>query len=64
YTPLQKKAQTFIGAATDLSQFLDRDSLPAFAADVMEPALQSFISSGKFDMASVESQAKQKYQGV
>ncbi|BDZ50978.1 ABC transporter substrate-binding protein [Frondihabitans sucicola] len=61
YTALQKKAQSFIGDAKDLSQFLDRDSLPAFASDVMEPALQSFISSGTFDMASVESQAKQKY---
>jgi hypothetical protein len=27
----------------------------------MEPALQSFISSGTFDQSSVESQAKQKY---
>lgn len=61
YTALQKKAQSFIGDAKDLSQFLDRDSLPAFASDVMEPALQSFISSGTFDQSSVESQAKQKY---
>lgn len=61
YTPLQKKAADFISSAKHLSQFLDRDALPAFASDVMEPALQSFISSGNFDMASVESQAKQKY---
>lgn len=64
YTALQKKAVDFIGSAKNLSQFLDRDSLPAFASDVMEPALQSFISTGSFDQASVESQAKQKYQGV
>lgn len=61
YTTLQKKAVSFIGDAKNLSQFLDRDSLPAFASDVMEPALQTFISTGKFDTASVEAQAKQKY---
>jgi multiple sugar transport system substrate-binding protein len=61
YTDLQKKCATFISNAKQLSQFLDRDSLPAFASDVMEPALQSFISTGTFDQKSVESQAKQKY---
>lgn len=61
YTDLQKKCADFISNAKQLSQFLDRDSLPAFASDVMEPALQSFISSGTFDQKSVESQAKQKY---
>jgi len=61
YTALQKKSADFISNAKQLSQFLDRDSLPAFASDVMEPALQKFISSGTFDQKSVESQAKQKY---
>jgi multiple sugar transport system substrate-binding protein len=61
YTALQKKSADFIANAKQLSQFLDRDSLPAFASDVMEPALQKFISSGTFDQKSVESQAKQKY---
>jgi multiple sugar transport system substrate-binding protein len=61
YSDLQKKAATFISSGKQLSQFLDRDSLPAFASDVMEPALQTFISTGVFDGASVESQAKQKY---
>jgi multiple sugar transport system substrate-binding protein len=61
YSDLQKKAASFISSAKDLSQFLDRDSLPAFASNVMEPAIQSFISTGKFDGASVETQAKQVY---
>jgi len=61
YSDLQKKAADFISSGKQLSQFLDRDSLPAFASDVMEPALQTFISTGKFDGASVEAQAKQKY---
>ncbi|MCL1840977.1 MAG: ABC transporter substrate-binding protein [Propionibacteriaceae bacterium] len=61
YTPLQTKCAKFISSAKQLSQFLDRDSLPAFASDVMEPALQTFISTGTFDTKSVESQAQQKY---
>jgi multiple sugar transport system substrate-binding protein len=61
YTDLQKKCASFISGAKQLSQFLDRDSLPAFASDVMEPALQTFISTGTFDTKSVESQAVQKY---
>jgi len=61
YSALQKKSAEFIGAAKDLSQFLDRDSLPAFASNVMEPAIQTFIGTGKFDGASVETQAKQVY---
>lgn len=61
YTALQKKSAKFISGAKQLSQFLDRDSLPAFASDVMEPALQKFIGSGEFNMKSVETQAKQKY---
>lgn len=61
YNELQKKSVKLINNAGQLSQFLDRDSLPAFASDVMEPALQHFIRSGKFNAKSVESQAKQKY---
>jgi len=61
YSPLQKKSAEFIGAAKNLSQFLDRDAVPAFASNVMEPALQTFIGTGKFDGASVETQAKQVY---
>lgn len=62
YTDLQTKSAKYISEAKQLSQFLDRDALPAFASDVMEPALQDFIKSGSFDMKSVEAQAKQKYQ--
>ena len=61
YTALQQKADAMISGAKHLSQFLDNDSLPAFAANVMQPALQGFISSGTFDAASVETQAKQLF---
>jgi multiple sugar transport system substrate-binding protein len=61
YTALQKKATQFIAEAKDISQFLDRDSLPTFASNVMIPALQSFIKTGTFDAGGVESQAKQLF---
>jgi multiple sugar transport system substrate-binding protein len=58
---VQKKAQQTIANAKYISQFLDRDALPAFASNVMIPSLQTFIKSGKFDTASVEKQAKGLY---
>ena len=45
YTALQKKAVEFIGAAKNISQFLDRDTRPDFASTVMIPALQTFITT-------------------
>lgn len=61
YSEIQKKSATLISGAKQISQFLDRDSLPAFASNVMEPALIDFIKSGSFDGSGVESQAKQVY---
>jgi multiple sugar transport system substrate-binding protein len=61
YNAIQKKSAELIGGAKQISQFLDRDSLPAFASNVMEPALQDFIRTGKFNGTQVESQAKSVY---
>ena len=58
---LQKKAQQTIANAKYISQFLDRDALPAFANNVMIPALQTFLKNGSFDTAGVEKQAKALY---
>ncbi|MEP6851853.1 MAG: ABC transporter substrate-binding protein [bacterium] len=60
-TPLQKKSQQVIGDAKYISQFLDRDALPAFANNVMIPALQSFLKSGNVDTKNLEAQAKALY---
>jgi multiple sugar transport system substrate-binding protein len=60
-TTLGNKAQQTIANAKEISQFLDRDALPAFADDVMIPALQTFLKSGNFDASTVEKQAKQLY---
>jgi multiple sugar transport system substrate-binding protein len=59
--PIQKKSQQIIANAKYISQFLDRDALPAFASTVMIPALQTFTKNGKFDTANVEKQAKALY---
>jgi multiple sugar transport system substrate-binding protein len=60
-TPIQKKAQQTIANAKYISQFLDRDALPAFASNVMIPALQQFLKNGQFDTSNVEKQAKALY---
>jgi multiple sugar transport system substrate-binding protein len=61
YSALQKKSAQVISQAKNITQFLDRDSLPAFASNVMIPALQKFYSTGSFDTTGVESQAKQLF---
>lgn len=45
YSPLQKKAVELVENASNLSQFMDRDTRPDFASTVMTPALQSFLQS-------------------
>jgi multiple sugar transport system substrate-binding protein len=45
YTALQKKAVEFVGAAKNISQFMDRDTRPDFASNVMIPAIQTFIKN-------------------
>ncbi|MEH0935859.1 ABC transporter substrate-binding protein [Micromonospora psammae] len=61
YTALQKKAAELVGSATEIAQFLDRDTRPDFASTVIIPALQQFIKDPK-DVAglltSIENQKK------
>mgnify|MGYP001552857140 FL=1 len=59
YTPLQDKALELIGSAKNIAQFLDRDTDPGFASEVVGVALASFISDpGDIDniLADVEAQ--------
>jgi multiple sugar transport system substrate-binding protein len=44
YTPLQLKSAEFVGAAKYIAQFLDRDTNPEFASNVMGDALANFIN--------------------
>ena len=50
-----------IANAKSISQFFDRDALPAMAGNVLEPAMLNFIKSGTIDLTNIESQAKTLY---
>jgi|tagenome__1003787_1003787.scaffolds.fasta_scaffold20952584_2 multiple sugar transport system substrate-binding protein len=52
YSALQKKAVELIGKASNITQFMDRDTRPDFASTVMIPSLQDFIKNPN-DAASV-----------
>ncbi|WP_446219355.1 ABC transporter substrate-binding protein [Micromonospora sp. IBHARD004] len=61
YTALQKKAAELVGSATEIAQFLDRDTRPDFASTVIIPALQQFIKNPKDIsglLTSIENQKK------
>jgi multiple sugar transport system substrate-binding protein len=45
YSALQKKAVELINGASNISQFMDRDTRPDFASTVMIPSLQSFLKN-------------------
>ena len=51
YTPLQTKAAELIAGTANIAQFLDRDTNPEFASNVMGTALADFIS----DPSSIDS---------
>lgn len=61
FSPLNKKCADVIANAKSISQFFDRDALPAMANNVMIPALQGFIKDGNIDVKNMESQAKALY---
>jgi multiple sugar transport system substrate-binding protein len=61
YTAFSKKLAGVIANAKNISQFFDRDALPAMASNALEPALQGFIKDGTIDISNLESQAKTLY---
>ncbi len=61
YSALNKKSASIIANAKYISQFFDRDALPAMANNVMIPALQTFLKNGTVDTKNLESQAKTLY---
>jgi multiple sugar transport system substrate-binding protein len=61
YTEFNKKLAGVISDAKSVSQFFDRDALPAMANNVMIPALQGFLKDGTIDTANLEAQAKALY---
>lgn len=63
YSALQKKAVETIEAATNLSQFLDRDTRPDFASTVVGPALQSYIQNPR-DIDSILRSVERQKQSI
>jgi multiple sugar transport system substrate-binding protein len=61
FTPLNKKCAEVIANAKHISQFFDRDALPAMANNVMIPALQAFLKDGSYNTKNLEAQAKALY---
>jgi multiple sugar transport system substrate-binding protein len=61
YTAFSKKLAGVIADAKKISQFFDRDALPAMASNALEPAMQGFIKDGTVDIKNLESQAKTLY---
>lgn len=61
YSDFTKKLAGVIGDAKHISQFFDRDALPAMASNVLEPAMLDFLKSGTVDLKNIESQAKTLY---
>jgi multiple sugar transport system substrate-binding protein len=61
YSEFNKKLADVIANAKSISQFFDRDALPAMANNVMIPALQGFLKDGTIDTANLEAQAKALY---
>lgn len=49
FTALQQRSLELVGAATYISQFLDRDTDPDFAATVIGPAIADFLAGGDVD---------------
>ncbi|MDQ1721633.1 MAG: multiple sugar transport system substrate-binding protein [Pseudonocardiales bacterium] len=61
FTPLNKKCADAIANAKYISQFFDRDALPAMANNVLLPALQGFLKDGNIHTKGLEAQAKSLY---
>jgi multiple sugar transport system substrate-binding protein len=68
YNAVQTKSVQAIGACKAVSQFMDRDTDPGFASNVMIPAIQSFIDKHSTSdisslQKSIEAQAKTIFTG-
>ena len=61
YSAFLKSLSDVIANAKNISQFFDRDALPAMASNVLEPAMQTFFKSGTINLANIEAQAKSLY---
>ena len=61
FSAFNKTCADAIANAKFISQFFDRDALPAMANNVIIPALQGFLKDGTVDTKNLEAQAKTLY---
>jgi multiple sugar transport system substrate-binding protein len=65
YTPLQQKSDEIIANSGKIAQFLDRDTIPAFAGkDGMQTFLQSFLSDPNQDLAALQQTIQAKWDEI
>jgi multiple sugar transport system substrate-binding protein len=63
YSALQRKSAEVVGQATDIAQFLDRDTRSDFASTVVIPSLQSFLKKPD-DVDGVTKSLQQQKQSI
>jgi multiple sugar transport system substrate-binding protein len=63
YTELQKKSVEVVGAASNIAQFMDRDTNADFASTVMIPSIQDFLKNPD-DIDGVTSSIQQQAQSI
>ena len=63
YSALQKKAVELIGKASNITQFMDRDTRPDFASTVMIPSIQEFIKNPN-DAASIQKKIEDQKKSI
>ena len=54
YNDVQMKSAALIAGSKAIAQFLDRDTIPAFASNVMIPSLQNWLGSPDQDMVAFQ----------
>ncbi len=63
YNELQKKGAELVSSAKHITQFMDRDTNPDFAQNVMIPAIQQFLNKPN-DIDTVLKQVEQQKKSI
>jgi multiple sugar transport system substrate-binding protein len=64
YNDVQKKSADLIGGSKAIAQFLDRDTIPAFASTVMIPKLQEWLGNPDQDMAAFQQSIQEQWDTI
>jgi multiple sugar transport system substrate-binding protein len=64
YNDVQKKSADLIAGSKAIAQFLDRDTIPAFASTVMIPKLQEWLGNPDQDMAAFQQSIQEQWDTI